>query len=95
MTGPSTSQVAQPPEAIDFAVPLWMLRLVWTIRGRKLARLHIRDADPSLEGILVGVTAGHYVLLNPKLVEAEDRTHALQGHIEVPVGNVLFVQVLS
>jgi len=38
--------------------------------------------------------AQHYVLYAPRLLENEERTHALGGDVEVHRSNVRFVQVL-
>lgn len=59
---------------------------------RRLVRLHFPDSQPSLEGIYAGRVAGHYRILNPKLVEAEDRTVSLDGEAFVPCGRVIFLQ---
>ena len=64
------------------------------LRGKRLVRLHIVGDGPSVEGILLGRSSGHYILLSPKLLETPDRSHLLDGHIAVPVERVLFVQVL-
>jgi hypothetical protein len=61
---------------------------------RKLVRVHVVNG-PSLEGIYDGHRAGHYVLLQPKLLDAQGATVALDGSVEVPEQNVLFVQVLA
>lgn len=68
------------------------MRLVWKVRGKRAARLHLTDG-PSVEGILAGRWAGHYIMLTPSIVE-EDSVEAT-GHFEVPAERVIFVQVLS
>jgi hypothetical protein len=60
-----------------------------------MARLHLTDDKPSIEGILAGRWNGHYVVLRPSIYEAADRSISLTGHVEVPAENVLMVQVLS
>jgi hypothetical protein len=76
-------------------MPVWLARLLWMLRGKRLVRLHLIDADPSLEGILAGRWRHHYILLSPKLLETENQTRAIDGHVEVPAERVLFVQVLA
>ncbi len=77
-------------------MPAWILRLVWLLRGKRLVRLHLLgDTVPSLEGILAGRWGGHYVLLVPYLIEAENQTVKLEGHVEIPAERVLFCQVLG
>jgi hypothetical protein len=68
------------------------MRLAWRVRGKRAARLHLTDG-PSVEGILAGRWAGHYIMLTPSIVE-EDSVEAT-GHFEVPAERVIFVQVLS
>lgn len=79
-------------------IPRWVARLLWAFRGKRPVRLHLADVPgmetmPSLDGILVGRWGGHYVLLTPKVVVAEDVSHAISGTVEVPAERVLFVQV--
>lgn len=81
-------------------MPWWMSRFGWLFRRRQLVRLHL-EVDPAegrpdtVEGVRLGVWGGHYVLALPKVLEAQDRTVALQGVLEVPRSRVIFVQVLS
>ena len=71
-----------------------LARILWGLRRNRRARLHLNDAGPSVEGVLVGRWGGHYVLLTPSVLEGEDRTFSLEGSLEVPAERVLFVQVL-
>lgn len=68
-------------------------------RRRKLSkvRIHLRGSDPSIEGFLWRnwPVDGCYRLLQATYVEAEDRSIALDGTIDVPVANVLFLQRLD
>lgn len=73
-------------------------RLYWALRRPRGVRLHLVNdrgtvLDPSVSGVLMGVWGGHYVLASPKLLETPERTHTLDGIVEVPVHRVLFVQV--
>lgn len=76
-------------------MPRFLMRLVWAVRGKRLARLHLADNQPSVEGILAGRWGGHYVVLAPKLLDKLDRTFSLEGHLEVPAERVLYVQVID
>ena len=76
-------------------MPSWFVRLIWKVRGKRLARLHLLDPAPSIEGILVGCWGGHYIVIQPKIVEQPDQVVALEGYVEIPRERVLFVQVLS
>lgn len=67
--------------------------MMW--RRRRHVRLHPDGQRPSIEGILVGFWAGHYVLRTPSLLVAEGETIALDGsEVRVPKANVIFVEVL-
>lgn len=64
-------------------------------RSRKLVRLHMDGQRPSLEGILIGFWADHYVLTQPAIMAAANETYALDGpEVRVPKTNVVFVEVL-
>lgn len=67
------------------------------MRRRRHVRLHLKAANESLEGIQVGrrPIAGHYLLMVPKVLEAADQTVTLDGTLEVPADNVLYIQVLQ
>lgn len=77
---------------------LWRIPFFWRLaaRRRRLVRLHLHDMEPSIDGILLGVTAGHYVLVAAALVKAPGQTEALDGpRIYVPASKVLFEQELT
>lgn len=69
-------------------------------RRKRRVRIHFKaDVDGrSFEGVQVGRKAvgGHYLLLAPKVIEAEGETTSIDvGHFEIPAANVLTVQVLG
>jgi len=64
------------------------------LRKRRVL-LHLKDENRSLEGIWVGMAAGHYRLQAPKQLETADRTLAVEGEAWVPRERVLYVQVLG
>lgn len=64
------------------------------VRRRRLVRLHLDGDGRSVEGILIGRSAGHYRLAQAHLLEAPDRSHPI-GETWVPAGRVLLVQVLG
>jgi hypothetical protein len=74
-------------------MPAWLMRLVWRVKGKRRARLHLIDNQPSVEGILAGRWGGHYVVLTPTLLA--DGEMPVSGHVEVPAEKVLLVQVLD
>ncbi|MBA3843436.1 MAG: hypothetical protein H0X39_12645 [Actinobacteria bacterium] len=47
-----------------------------------------------MDGVLLGRWAAHYVLLMPHLVQSGGSRVPLEGLVEVPAENVVFVQVL-
>lgn len=67
---------------------------IWKSR-RKLVRLHMDGARPSLEGILIGFWADHYLLSQPQIIATSSESYALDGpEVRVPKTNVVFVEVL-
>lgn len=79
-------------------MPRWLGRTLFALRGKRLVRLHLVDepgmqTTPSIDGVLVGRWAGHYVLELPKVVRDEDDVIPVTGTVEVPAERVLFVQV--
>lgn len=77
---------------------VFILKLIWLFGGKRRVRIHLEDKPgvvmPSLEGILIGRKAGHYILLVPKLIHSTDQSIALEGMVEVPAERVVFVQIL-
>ena len=59
---------------------------------RRRVRLHLKDGSPSIEGILFGTVDGHYLLKAARLLKGPEETLSLQGDVEVPRQNVLFLQ---
>lgn len=65
------------------------------IRRRRLVRLHLAGDHPSLEGILLGTSAGHYRLANARHIVDEDNSFNLDGEAWVPRERVLYLQVIG
>lgn len=79
-------------------MPWWMSRVAWRFRRKRRVRVHLEvksGAPSTVEGFRLGVWGGSLVLMLPRVLEASDRTHALEGLLEVPVTRILFVQVLA
>lgn len=72
----------------------WFAKLLWLVRPKRLVRLHLPDPEPSIEGVLVGIVAGHYRLLKSVLHESAERSLPL-NETWVRVERVVFVQVLK
>jgi len=64
------------------------------LRKRRV-RLHLKDNAPSIDGILTGSVDGHYLLKVARLVQGANETITLDGDVEVPRKNVLFLQRLG
>jgi hypothetical protein len=62
---------------------------------RHVVLVHFKNADPSIEGILIGRVAGHYRIANAKYVTSKEDSRQLDGETWVPRENVLFVQVIG
>lgn len=63
---------------------------------RRVALIMKPGCGPTVQGVLVRRTRREFVLLNAELIEADDRTHALdRGHFEVPRENVYGVQEIQ
>lgn len=88
-------------------MPRWLGRLIYAMRGKRRVRIHmermgtatadglVSPSELTIEGVLLGRWAGHYVLLLPQMVEAEGETVRLEGEVEIPAERVLFMQVLG
>lgn len=79
-------------------MPRWVGRMLYAMRGKRRVRLHleVKPDTPveTIEGVLAGRWAGHYVLLLPKIVRGEGAAISLEGEVEVPAERVVFVQVI-
>lgn len=67
-------------------------------RKKRLVRVHFREVDSadSIEGILLGVQAGHYRLANARhLVADADASRQVDGEALIPKERVLYVQVIG
>ena len=79
-------------------------RRLWPVRRRTLVRVHVERTDAgdgawgrdgTIEGILIGRFAGHYVLTRARWLDAEDASTTLAGDVEIPEARVLFLQRLG
>lgn len=61
----------------------------------RVALLMKPGCGPTIQGLLVRRTRREFVLLNAELLEGEDRTHELAGHVEVPRENVYGIQEIK
>ena len=66
--------------------------MFWRIRK---VRLHLKQGEPSVEGVLVRRPGAFFRLLDAGVVSEAGQTHAVEGELFVPSGNVLFWQELS
>lgn len=70
--------------------------MIW--RRKRLVRIHFKptvSAD-SVEGILVGVAAGHYRLAKASHISVESgEARSIDGEAWIPKENVLYPQVIG
>lgn len=65
-------------------------------RKRKMARIHLTNDQPSVEGVLMGrIGRSHYLLEAAAVIENENATYDLEGRVLVPVERVAFIQVFD
>lgn len=66
-------------------------------RRKRSVRVHFKAgvSDASVEGILLGVWAGHYRLAAARQIESAERSYQLEGEQLIPRENVLMLQELS
>ena len=57
----------------------WLSRTYWFLRGRRQVRLQLLEDRGAIDGILMGVIRGHYVLRNSFFI----------AHVEKPVPEVM------
>ena len=62
---------------------------------RRRVRLHLKDGQTTLDGIIVGSVDKHYLVKVARLVQGENDTVSLDGDVEIPRSNVSFIQRLG
>ena len=68
----------------------------WPWKRRRVARIHLTDGAPSLEGVYFGrVGRKHYRLEAASVVESPERSVELEGFVLIPVERVAFIQVID
>lgn len=68
----------------------------WFKQTEALVRVHLKGDSPSIEGIFLSFTGGHYFLANTRVVQGEEETISLgRDVVQIPATNVLFIQRLS
>lgn len=72
---------------------MWLWLKVALFRRRYLVRLHIEGQEFSLQGVLVGIEAGHYKLANARHIVSPDESQNLTGIVWQPRERVLYCQV--
>jgi hypothetical protein len=62
---------------------------------KRLVRLHLEADQPTVEGVLTGMWANHYVLKLGRVFESPEASHSLEGpSVRVPRERVVLVQEL-
>jgi hypothetical protein len=62
-------------------------------KQRRHVRLHLENG-PSIEGVLLGRSRGHYVLRATRVLKDTESSYEA-GEVSVPVSRVLFYQVVG
>lgn len=68
--------------------------MIFSKRRNSKVRLYLQDG-PTIEGILAAETPRDFVIWAPRVLEDEEATVAVSGHVEVPRERVLFKQILG
>lgn len=68
--------------------------MTW-LRRKRMVRAHIEGQEFSVEGILVGLEAGHYKLANATHIASPSESWNLPGVTWVPRERVLYLQEVS
>lgn len=56
---------------------------------------HMKNGAPTIEGLLVRRTRSDFVLIAAQIVESEERSHEMAGHVLVPRENVYCLQEIK
>jgi hypothetical protein len=65
-------------------------------RKRRMARFHLTDDQPSIEGVYMGkVGLGHYRLEVASVINNESASYEVEGQILIPADRVVFIQVFD
>lgn len=56
--------------------------------------MHLGGSSASVEGVLLGRSRGHYLLTAANVLQDAEASHDV-GEVRIPVGRVLFYQVLD
>jgi hypothetical protein len=65
--------------------------------ARKCRRyaFHMKNSMPTIEGLLVKRLKDRFVLINAQIIQSEDRSHDMAGHVEVLRENVYVLQEIQ
>lgn len=72
----------------------WIAKLLWKIRGPKNVRVQYKNNQGAVDGILLGVWAKHYRLVNAYFYEHSTNAQGVEllGTTWIPEKEVLLVQ---
>ena len=75
------------------------MRWPWTKPAPVMLRVHVAVPDrkelASIEGIFVGVEAGHYRLAAARHIEGEQQSEPLKGETWIPEARVFYAQAVD
>lgn len=65
--------------------------------GSKAKRyaFHMKAGMPTIEGLLIKRTRTSFIVISAQILEAEDRSHTLAGHVEILRENVYVMQEIE
>lgn len=63
--------------------------------SKRRPKVAIHQDGPTIEGILMGRSRGHYVLRSAAIERDEESSFRVAGEIHIPCGRVMFYQVLD
>lgn len=69
--------------------------IVWRLRGRRQVRLQLNNEKGAVDGILIGITKGHYILRNSAFIAntPKPEPEPMLGETWVPKERVLLLNV--
>lgn len=69
--------------------------MIWGMLGKKTVRVHLKGAEPSIEGILVSSAGRHVKLVGARVIQAADSSYAVEGTAIIPREAIAFWQEVT
>jgi hypothetical protein len=73
----------------------WIARILWKLRGRRQVRIQLVANAGAIDGVLIGVVAGHYRLRNAFFYtnSSEAKGSEMLGETWIPKDRVFLLNV--